>query len=153
MTDEQIKETCDLMTQTITKELGLRCGHYSQGKDAYFRAGFQSPKEHDFYVDLPFCVNGNIKARLFAKDDGSHVCVYGTDFVEMRKKIRAHERETARLGIYNFEVYESEPKTSARAVWCRFWHQEEKKASWYARREQVVQTLKAFLEWLTAVVA
>lgn len=151
MTGEQITEICNLMEKTITKELGLRCGHYSQGKENYFRTGYQSPKGHDFYVDLSFGANGNVKARLFAKDDGSHVCVYGTDFKEMRDKIRTHERETARLGIYDFEVYESEPKTSARTVWCRFHHRGGE--NWYANRQQVILTLKAFLEWLSSVVA
>lgn len=153
MTKSEILDVCDLMAQTITKELGLRCGHYIQGKENYSRPGFQPPAEHDFYVDLPLGANGDVKARLFVKDDGSHVCVYGTDFEKMREKIRAHERETERLGINHFEVYESEPKTGVRAVWCRFWHHEDKKEAWYANRQQVVQTLKAFLEWLTAVVA
>lgn len=151
MTGPQIIDVRNLMAQTITKELGHPCGHYSQGKGVYFRSGYQSPKDHDFYVDFPCGANGTIKARLFAKDNGTHVCVYGPDFENMRKKIRAREREVEKLGVDRFEVYNSEPKTSTKAVWCRFHHRGNK--NWYANRQQVIVTIKDFLKWLTSVVA
>lgn len=94
MPNEQIKVVCNLIEQTITRELGLRCGHYIQGKGIYSRPGYQLLKKYDFYVNLPSGTNGNIKARLLVKDGGLHVCVYETDFKEMREKIRVHERET-----------------------------------------------------------
>lgn len=151
MTGDQVTEVCNLMAQTITKELGLTCGHHSQGKRVYFQKGYQLPKARDFYVDFPCGANGTIKARLFAKDDGTHVCVYGPDFKNMRKKIRARECEVEKLGVDRFEVYDSEPQTSTKAVWCRFHHRGSK--NWYANRKQVIQTLKDFLEWLMAVIA
>ena len=54
MTNEQIVEICKLMEQAITKELGLRCGHRSQGPRVYKRPGYQTPGVPDFFVDLEF---------------------------------------------------------------------------------------------------
>lgn len=150
MTEEQMTEICNLMAQSITKELGLRCGHRSQGPRAYRRPYYQTPGKHDFFVDLPTGANGDIKARLFAGYHTSTVSVYGTDFREMREKIRARQCETANLAIDRFEVPNTNPQ-GGQAVWCRFKHRGGK--NWSGDPKQEVQTLKAFLEWLMAVIA
>ena len=150
MTDEQINEICALMKQTITEELGLRCGHRRQGPQAYKRPGYQTPGKSDFFVDLPTGANGKIRARLFAGYHTLTVSVYGTDFKEMREKIRARRCEVAKLAIDRFEVPNTSPQGD-QAVWCRFKHRGGK--NWSGDPEQDVQTLKAFLKWLTAVVA
>ena len=150
MTDVQTTEICNLMEKTITKELGLRCGHRSQGPRIYKRPGYQTPGVHDFFVDLPPGANGKIRARLFAGYHTSTVSVFGTDFKEMRERIRARECETSNLAIDRFEVPNTSPQ-GVQAVWCRFKHRGGK--NWSGDPEQEVQTLKDFLKWLTAIVA
>ena len=140
MTEEQITEICNLMAHSITKELGLRCGHRS----------YRTPGKHDFFVDLPTGANGKIRARLFAGYHTSTVSVYGTDFREMREIIRARQCETAKLAIDQFKVPNTDPKGD-QAVWCRFKHRGGK--NWSGDPKQEVQTLKDFLKWLTAIVA
>ncbi len=149
MTGEQITEICNLMEKTITKELGLRCGHRSQGSQVYKRPGYQTSGAHDFFVDLPTGANGKIRARLFAGYHTSTVSVFGTDFKEMRERIRARECETSNLAIDRFEVPNTSPQGD-QAVWCRFKHRGGK--NWSGDPEQEVQTLKDFLKWLTAIV-
>lgn len=137
MTGQEIKKVCDLLSQTT----GVEWRHAPASHTP-------TPKENDFFADLK--LRNGCRLTVFVKDDTSYISIYGNEFEGMRDNLSKHEKEVVGLAIDKFKVHDSDPD-GANAVWCSFQHRGGE--DWYANYEQVVYTVKVFLDWLLAVVA
>ena len=134
---EPIKKICDLLTQVTKAEWRHAPASHTP-----------TPQKNDFFADLK--LRNGCCLTIFVKDDTSYVCIYGNDFKTMRDKLREHRKEVVGLAIDKFKVHGSKPE-GTNAVWCSFQHRGGE--DWCANYEQVVYTVKIFLNWLLAVVA
>lgn len=99
--------------------------------------------------------------RVFAKPTREHkdyslVVVFGADYANKRRKIRAAAENAKTPCPHGIQLEIPASKKiveGGSAVWCRFRSPYKTEADWYAGCQQVANVVKIFLDWLSKAVA